>query len=249
MDFVILFFAVRLSEKRVQFSRISLGAGIGAVYSAFALGFPLLSGLFIKCMALGLMCLPLGARPFKRYLLRCGLALLCSFYLAAAFSLPCWPWGPRWRERTSACPSCAMCCWAWQLEIVLIEFYQRIPHPRSGAEIPDPRRILRCRHQLAAGFWIPEICCKAQGEFPLSSWPKKQQEKSLSKPFPGRAYSLSPALPHPEKASFPPSCPISSLSPPMAKAIPLRHISHLQTLPLPSGYTALLGPDLKLFPL
>ena len=79
MDFVILFFAVRLSEKRVQFSRISLGAGIGAVYSAFALGFPLLSGLFIKCMALGLMCLPLGARPFKRYLLRCGLALLCSF--------------------------------------------------------------------------------------------------------------------------------------------------------------------------
>jgi len=73
MDFVILYFAMRFSEKRVQFSRIALGAGVGAVYSAAAVAVPVLSSFFVRIVVSAAMCLclrrPKPFRPFLRTLL------------------------------------------------------------------------------------------------------------------------------------------------------------------------------------
>ena len=233
MDFVILFFAVRLSEKRVQFSRISLGAGIGAVYSAFALGFPLLSGLFIKCMALGLMCLPLGARPFKRYLLRCGLALLCSFLFGGCIFFAMLALGAPLEGAYLGLPILRYVLLGVAAGIVLIEFYQRIPHPRSGAEYLIHAEFCGAGVNLR-GFLDTGNLLQSPGGIPIIIMAEKTAGEELKQAISRQGVFSLPCLTASGKSELPPSCPIGSLSPPMAKAIPLRHISHLQTLPCPA---------------
>ena len=157
-------------------------------------------------------------------------ALLFFLYLAVAFSATL-SWAPGGAYLFGLGPSCAVLLGA--VEIVLIEFYQR-RYPFA----------LRAEYLIHAEFCGAGINLRAldtgnllqsPGEFPLSSWPRKQQENELR--YFRAGASFSPA--HASGKRAPPSCPISSLSPPMAKAIPLRHIRTYRFSP--SGYTALSG--------
>lgn len=248
MDFVILFFAVRLSEKRVQFSRISLGAGIGAVYSAFALGFPLLSGLFIKCMALGLMCLPLGARPFKRYLLRCGLALLCSFLFGGCIFFAMLALGAPLEGAYLGLPILRYVLLGVAAGIVLIEFYQRIPHPRSGAEYLIHAEFCDAGVNLR-GFLDTGNLLQSPGGIPIIIMAEKTAGEELKQAISRQGVFSLPCLTASGKSELPAFLPDKLIITTNGKSYTSKAYLALTDAPLPSGYTALLGPDLKLFPL
>lgn len=79
LDFILLFFCCRISEKRVNFVRLLAGAAIGGLYSALALPLPCLTSPWIKFPVAALLCLPLGIRPFRLYLRRLLLFFLVSF--------------------------------------------------------------------------------------------------------------------------------------------------------------------------
>ncbi len=81
LDFILLFFCCRISEKRVNFLRLLAGAAIGGLYSALALPLPWLTSPWIKIPVASLLCLPLGIRPFRLYLRRLLLFFLVSFLL------------------------------------------------------------------------------------------------------------------------------------------------------------------------
>lgn len=90
LDFFLLCCCSRLSEQRVRPLRVTAGAAIGGVYSVLAALLPLLCGLAAKLPAAALLCLPLGARPFRLYLRRVGFFLLAGFLLGGVlFCLRC----------------------------------------------------------------------------------------------------------------------------------------------------------------
>ncbi len=70
LDFILLFFSFRLSEKRVNFKCLFIGAAIGGLYGALSVALPILNTFIAKLFASALLCMPGGLRPFRLYLRR-----------------------------------------------------------------------------------------------------------------------------------------------------------------------------------
>lgn len=85
MDFILLYFAVRFSERRVVLWRVLLGALAGAVYAAAAVAVHALMLLPIKLAVLAGMCaLARGVRPLRTFLHTLASALCAGLLLGGA---------------------------------------------------------------------------------------------------------------------------------------------------------------------
>lgn len=94
MDFLILYFAVRFSDKRVRLTRVAIGAAIGATYSALAVAVPFMAALPIKAVAAVVMCLPLRSpKPIKAFLNVIAYMILISFVMGGAVLAVAQMWG------------------------------------------------------------------------------------------------------------------------------------------------------------
>jgi stage II sporulation protein GA (sporulation sigma-E factor processing peptidase) len=85
MDYLLLHFALRFSEKRVFILRAAAGAGIGALYAVFAVIFPFLTLLPIKLLMSIVMCIAArGLRHFKALAYTVVAFIILSFLFGGA---------------------------------------------------------------------------------------------------------------------------------------------------------------------
>ena len=248
MDFIILFFAARLSEKRVKFSRISAGAGIGALYSVLALAFAPLSGLFFKCIALAIMCLPLGARPAKRYFLRCGLALLCSFLFGGCILFAMLALDAPLHGAYLGLPILRYILLGLAVGITLLELFARAPYPKPGTDY-----LIHAEFSGAAinlrGFLDTGNLLQSPGGLSVIIMARSAANEELLEQIGQHMLPSFPCRTASGESSLPGFLPDKLIITSERKSYTAKAYLALADTSFPEGYTALLGPNLKLFPL
>ncbi len=245
MDFIILFFATRLSEKRVKFSRVSAGAGIGALYSVLALAFPPLGGFIFKCAGLAIMCLPMGARPAKRYFLRCGLALLCSFLFGGCILFAMLALDAPIHGAYLGLPILRYILLGLAAGITLLELFLRTPHPKAGADY-----LIHAEFSGAAinlrGFLDTGNLLQSPGGLSVIIVARSAASAALLEQIEQPSFPCRTAS---GESSLPGFLPDKLIITTQGKSYAAKAYLALADTSLPEGYTALLGPNLKLFPL
>lgn len=248
MDFIILFFAARLSEKRVKFSRVSAGAGIGALYSVLALGFAPLSGLALKCIALAIMCFPLGARPAKRYFLRCGLALLCSFLFGGCILFAMLALDAPLHGAYLGLPILRYILLGLAVGITLLELFARAPSPKPGTDY-----LIHAEFSGAAinlrGFLDTGNLLQSPGGLSVIIVARSAANQALLEQMELHALPSFPCRTASGESSLPGFLPDKLIITTEHKSYTAKAYLALADTSFPEGYTALLGPNLKLFPL
>lgn len=248
MDFIILFFATRLSEKRVKFSRVSAGAGIGALYSVLALAFPPLGGFIFKCAGLAIMCLPMGARPAKRYFLRCGLALLCSFLFGGCILFAMLALDAPIHGAYLGLPILRYILLGLAAGITLLELFLRTPHPKAGTDY-----LIHAEFSGAAinlrGFLDTGNLLQSPGGLSVIIVARSAASAALLEQIEQHALPSFPCRTASGESSLPVFLPDKLIITTQGKSYAAKAYLALADTSLPEGYTALLGPNLKLFPL
>lgn len=248
MDFIILFFAMRLSEKRAKLPRVCAGAGIGAVYSAVALAVPFLGGLFYKGLALLIMCLPLGARPVKRYFARCGLALVCSFLFGGCIFFAMLAADAPLNGAYLGLPILRYVLAGAAAGIALLELYHRTPSPKPGEDYLIHAEFsgffVNLKGFLDTGNLLESP--GGQGVLIISRAAIEDVFLSFLESQPLPSFSCITASGQSELPAFLPDKLIITTK---SHSYAAKAYLALSDAPFPSGYTALLGPKIKLFPL
>ena len=248
MDFIILFFAMRLSEKRARLSAVSQGAGIGAVYSAIALAVPVLSSMLFKCLGLMLMCLPLGARPAKRYFLRCGLVLLCSFLFGGCIFFAMLALNAPLNGAYLGLPILRYILLGVAGGIALLEVYARMPRPKSGQDYLIHAEFGGAMTNLR-GFLDTGNLLQSPGGLSVIIASREAVGEELLLALSSHALPCFPCRTASGQSELPGFLPDKLIITTGGKNYAAKAYLALTEAPLPSGYSALIGPNLKLFPL
>lgn len=131
MDFLILYFTARFSDKRARIGRLSLGAAIGAVYSAFAVAVPILGHIVCKLLCSAAMCLPLGERIDRLFLKRMAFLYAVTFIFGGSiYFLSYWFGG----DISSGCinlPILRYILLGAVISSLIIETLLRVQHPSA----------------------------------------------------------------------------------------------------------------------
>lgn len=248
MDFIILFFAMRLCEKRAKLSRVCAGAGIGAAYSVVALAVPFLGGLVWKGLALLAMCLPLGVRPAKRYFSRCGLALTCSFLFGGCIFFAMLATGAPLNGAYLGLPILRYVLAGVAAGIALLELCHRTPSLEPGEEYLIHAEFsgffLNLKGFLDTGNLL--ISPGGQGVIIVNRAAVEASFLSFleSRPLPNFSCITASG-----KSELPAFLPDKLIITAKSKSYAAKAYLALSDAPFPSGYSALLGPKIKLFPL